>query len=474
MIRGNIAVREGHYGEAMLAYSKALLAHQGLQHIIAANMALVRRKHRQASQANSQPSVAVCGWELAHNAAGRAYTLALLYQRFAATELIGNLYAKKGKALWEPIRYITIPKHTILVEGWAQFINKAIGLVSAHPYDLVHLSKPRAPNIIIGLLYKLIWGARVLVDIDDEELAFVGAESAITISEYLHYHSKLPDLHELDGKDWTRIAVGLAGEFDGITVSNPALQVRYGGEIVRHARDEARYQFSAERNQQSRAKHGVADRKKVVLYFGTPRAHKGLLETAKAIACLARDDVLYVIVGDFPDADLKRQLQAIGGVEYLFIGNQPFDAAPEILAMADIVILLQQDESPIAQYQLPAKLCDALAMGVLVLATRTPAIADAFEAGAILPVVPQQLPQILDELLDNPEAAHRTKKAARRYFERTASFEHNADVLQTKLLATGNEPPGRVLATLAGNLDIPWLHALFIHAKAQTWPCHNV
>ena len=38
----------------------------------------------------------------------------------------------------------------------------------AHPYDLVHLSKPRAPNIIFGLLYKLIWDAMILVDVDDE------------------------------------------------------------------------------------------------------------------------------------------------------------------------------------------------------------------------------------------------------------------------------------------------------------------
>ena len=38
----------------------------------------------------------------------------------------------------------------------------------------VDLSKPRLPAVVIALLYKLLWWAAVLVDIDDEELLFVG------------------------------------------------------------------------------------------------------------------------------------------------------------------------------------------------------------------------------------------------------------------------------------------------------------
>ena len=45
----------------------------------------------------------------------------------------------------------------------------------------MHLSKPRLPAVVIGLLYKLLWGAAVLVDIDDEELLFVGEREPITL-----------------------------------------------------------------------------------------------------------------------------------------------------------------------------------------------------------------------------------------------------------------------------------------------------
>ncbi|MBS0015519.1 MAG: glycosyltransferase, partial [Arthrospira sp. SH-MAG29] len=73
----------------------------------------------------------------------------------------------------------------------------------------VHLSKPRIPNIVLGLLYKLVWGARVIVDIDDEELAFVKAEATVDWRE-------LPPLRDLDSQEWTEIAAGLAQEFDKV------------------------------------------------------------------------------------------------------------------------------------------------------------------------------------------------------------------------------------------------------------------
>ncbi|MEI2422873.1 hypothetical protein V6O07_21530, partial [Arthrospira platensis SPKY2] len=181
-----------------------------------------------------------------HNAAGRAYTLAQLYGGFAEVELIGCLFPKYGGQVWEPIRGGEIRCHTIRVEDEGRFIEQALGLVLAHPYEVVHLSKPRMPNIILGLLYKLVWGARVIVDIDDEELIFVRASEPVDLRELLESGEGLPKWKHLQGKEWTRIAVGLVREFDGVTVSNRALQERYGGVVIRHARDEARFVPSAD------------------------------------------------------------------------------------------------------------------------------------------------------------------------------------------------------------------------------------
>lgn len=153
--------------------------------------------------------VGVCGWELSHNAAGRAYTLAQLYGGWAEVELIGCLFPRYGGQVWEPIRGTQIPCHTVTVADEGRFVEQALGLVLAHPYEVVHLSKPRIPNIVLGLLYKLVWDARVIVDIDDEELAFVKAEATVDWRE-------LPPLRDLDSQEWTEIAAGLAQEFDKV------------------------------------------------------------------------------------------------------------------------------------------------------------------------------------------------------------------------------------------------------------------
>ncbi len=108
-------------------------------------------------------------------------------------------------------------------------------------------------------------------------------------------------------------------EFDGLTVANSALQQRYGGEVIRHARDEKLYVFSPGLREKSRQKFGIAQERKVVLFFGTPRGHKGLVKTAKAIATLRNLEILFVIVGDFHSTVtsripwLKEKLQAISG-----------------------------------------------------------------------------------------------------------------------------------------------------------------
>ncbi|MCF3609554.1 glycosyltransferase, partial [Planktothrix agardhii 1033] len=363
-----------------------------------------------------RPKVAVCSWELAHNPAGRAYTLAQLYQAIADVEIIGSIFPKYGRELWEPIRKISIPCHSFTVEDEGLFVEQAMNLVLTHPYDIVHLSKPRMPNILFGLLYKMVWDARVIVDIDDEELGFVQAETPIEFEDFLKSQGQLPELKKLTGKEWTQIAVGLVKEFDGVTVSNPALQKRYGGEIIRHARDEKLFEPSSELRSQSREHLGISQDKKVVLFFGTPRKHKGLVATAEALATLGQQDVVFVIVGDFPDPSLKAKLQAIQGVEYLFLGNQPFDQIPDVVAVGDVCVLLQDGESAVSQFQIPAKLSDALGMGLTVLMSESGAVKDIVDSGAVIRVTEQDLGAALSRVLSDGAEAQMLGSNARELF----------------------------------------------------------
>lgn len=441
--QANESLRLKNYEAAIEHYVRALQQPTALPQVIQSSLKIAQSRYLTIRQ-DAKTRVCVSAWSLSHNAAGRASTLAQLYQSLADVQIIGCHFKKWGVETWAPLRNIPISIHGIVVQDETQFVNQALELVLNNPCDLLHLSKPRFPNIIIGLLYKLIWGSKVVVDIDDEELSFVSATEALAPDP-----AHLPNLADLTGKEWTRIAVGLANAFDGTTVVNPALQKKYGGTIVRHARDESVFKPSVKRRQESRSKLGIKPEQKVVLFLGTPRAHKGLLETAQAIAQLKREDVLFLVVGEFPVALQAHQqkIEALLGSRARFFGDQPFETIPDILAAGDICVLLQDQDSLAAHFQTPAKLSDALAMGLTVLAEPTPALVDLADAGAFQPVkrdtLAATLAKVLDQLSANP--------SPHPVYAEKLSLAANHPVLQTLLNQTVSSPLSNPLQQLASS-----------------------
>jgi len=378
--RANKALREKKYRDAISLYLEAIEQSPNLAQSILENLAIAQDRLKNTSFAKTSKTVGVCGWELSHNSAGRVHTLAQLHQSNGnEVAIIGTHLPGYGNGeIWAPIKNSNIPVLAIKVNERTDFIKAAIDLVKNNPFDLIHLSKPRINNVLFGLLYKLIWGSTVIVDIDDEELAFVGAESALSINAFLDNSPTLPTLTNFDNVGWTRLSVGLAQDFDGITVSGPVLQKKYGGHIVRHARNEALFKAPASSRKTFRDKFEIPTEKKVVLFIGTPRNHKGLKEISEALVALNDPLALFVIVGSFAPEhqSLKEELVKISATQVLFIEDQPFESTPEILSIADCYVIWQDIESPISQYQVPAKLSDALASGVSILVNENPAIAD--------------------------------------------------------------------------------------------------
>ena len=437
LTKANAALRANDFARAMSLYIQALRETPELSSNIRFNMETVARSYRANRNNAEQLHVAVCGWELSHNPAGRVYTLAKIYERFAHVEIIGCIFAAWGRRIWYPIRDTDINIHHVLIEDSSDFFRQLIGLVAKHPYDIVHLSKPRAPNILIGLLYKIMWGAKVLVDIDDEELTIVRADSSVSIEEYLTEHSDLPDLSDLPGLEWTRLAVGLVNEFDGITVSNEQLRERYGGEIIYHARDERTFCPSEQLKIESRERFGIAQDKQVVLFCGTGRKHKGLVEIAQTIAALDRDDTVFVLAGDMKEPGLIEKLQSVPNCKLCFIDMQNFDAIASVVAMADICILSQDIESPISKFQLPAKLTDALAMQVVVLANSTPPLQKFIDDGVVHDIG-GNLSIALAEVLSDAQKFAAKANSGRALFQNLLSVEVNAHKLEYVVNAANN------------------------------------
>ncbi|MGD0143900.1 MAG: tetratricopeptide repeat protein [Rhizomicrobium sp.] len=321
------------------------------------------------------PRVAIVAWDLAHNPVGRALTLAEIARRHANCEIVGPVFTEHGEDLWPPLRESERPFgiRGFHAYSFSSFLEGAIRLVAEKPCDVAWVSKPCMPSLLIGFLYKLIHGASILLDIDDDELAIVGADGPLTLDGFIEKCSAF-DWSEPFSKHWTQLAASMMEFVDGITVCNAVLQHKFGGILLRHARDPKTFDAALAKRATVRAEFGFSDTDKVILFLGTPRKHKGLLEIAKALQVIGDPCAVLCIIGTVLDPSFKKELEALKPTRIVFHPDQPYSRVAELNAMADLVCVLQDAADPIAAFQTPAKLTDALAVGTVVLATPVPPI----------------------------------------------------------------------------------------------------
>lgn len=214
---GNKALHSGNVVTAVEHYLAALETTPGLSKSISLNLALARKHYRNQRMSATKPYVAVCDCGLSSNAVPRINALVQMYQPLAIVEVIGCYFPGTER--------LTSAQYHFEVVDEAQFLNQAVQLVASHPYDVVYLSSPHAPNIFFGILYKLLWGAKVVMDWCDKYEMDMNAIHPIGMDDFFRQHGHPPNLSGIAGKNWTRLGLGLAKEFDD-TVSPTALADR--------------------------------------------------------------------------------------------------------------------------------------------------------------------------------------------------------------------------------------------------------
>ncbi|MGQ7845723.1 glycosyltransferase family 4 protein [Granulosicoccus sp. 3-233] len=332
-------------------------------------------------KAKKRGRAAVVSWDLAHNPAGRAYVLYQLLKKDWNVDLIGPMWPRYGTSLWGPLANADMRIRSFHCADISEFVPKAEALAAGQHYDIVYVCKPRLPSLYLGALIKEACDCPLVLDVDDFELSFFRNEEYASVDDLksdLHAALHLP-FEELG----TRYAQTLIPAADAITVSNVALRSRFGGHMIRHARDELQFRNSSEKRAAARQKLGIAETDFALLFIGTPRPHKGVLEVTRALDELDDPDMVFHIVGSITDASLKERLASYSRARVVLHPNCSFDELPELLAGADLVPLIQDVDHAISQYQIPAKVSDALSLGVPVIATRTPPLEDLIASGAI-------------------------------------------------------------------------------------------
>ena len=378
---------------------------------------------------SARPRAIVVAWSMNDNGVIRAYYLADLLRRRYDVLLIGPTFPQRGTELWEPIRGADLPVQSFVTGPLPWFVDDAERFVEALDVDLIYASKPRLPSLLLAMLLKLKSGAPVIVDVDDPELAFVGAGSALSLKELERRRGTL-DFERPWGQAWTRACQGLIAQADAVTVSGVPLQERYGGLIVPHARDERIFDPSRFDRDDVRAELGYTPEDRVVLFAGTPRQHKGVREIAQALQEIGDPRYKLCVVGNAADPASQDELAGLAGSQVRLLGYQPVADVPRLTVIGDLVCLPQDPRSDVSRYQTPAKLTEALAMGVPVLARDVPPLAPFIDQALVATIGDAPLSTRISELLSDPDSLRTQAARGREFFLSRLSYAATIGPLQ--------------------------------------------
>ena len=282
-------------------------------------------------------TVAVIAWDVGHNPLGRAYLVAEALSRSYTVVLLGFQFARYGDAVWKPLRHA--PFRTVAIRGasFPEFQQTLERLAPRIDADVVVACKARLPSVQLGLMLKAFRNRPLLVDVDDYELSFFRNRNPLADVAGLDSEALAHPFEEA----WTRYTETLLPHADRLLVSNPALDAKFGGVTVPHARDETKFDQGRYDAAETRLELGLRNDDKVVIFVGTPRPHKGVVEVLDAVRSLGRPDYRFVVVGTPPEDSFAKELAARGGDTLRLVPDQPFEKLPALLAAADLVCLLQ-------------------------------------------------------------------------------------------------------------------------------------
>ncbi len=327
---------------------------------------------------------AVVSWDLAHNPAGRAIVLHdILSKEYDQVDLIGPCHPRFGMELWAPLQgmpdlnVVTAPVKTFA--ELTAFATKAAKV----RYDFVWICKPRFAGLFIGLQIHEASSCRVALDIDDYEMAFFRDRMTAelqpdTLGALRAGRIEHPDL------DATILAHSCIDRFNIRTVSNIALQRMFGGQIVPHTRSDEIFKPSLYKKTSIRKELGLPAKAHVVVFIGTIRRHKGILEVARAVGQIverndatplnerARSSVHLLVAGSYESEEVKQEIVALTGGRCTLLGEVPFHDLPKLLAAGDQICLPQDMDAETSYFQLPSKIADGLSMGLKVLVNDLP------------------------------------------------------------------------------------------------------
>ena len=373
--------------------------------------------------------ISVLCFDLSSNAFGRAWLLAQALSGVYDVEIIGT--SKRG-GTWAPMDHSKIPVKEFMWDRYPKFSKIKKNILDAIDGDIILASKLMPTSFGIGLQKKASSGKPLLVDIDDWELGFFYHSGFWgRVGRFLNFSNPngLPYVWRMDR---------LVGYADAVSVSNRFLQKKFGGVLLPHCRDTTVLDPLKFNPNKIKEKMGFKN-KKVVMFLGTPRPHKGVDDLLTAFKIIDNPDLNLAIIGADNHQEFLERIDRSIRHRVVVLPKMPFDKLPELLSAADIIAIPQRRTSD-SVGQIPARLFDAMSMAKPIIATRMSDIPEALDGCGYLvdPNEPAQLAEAIEYILSHLDEARAKGQTARERCRRMydiSNLEFGLSKLVEKVLA---------------------------------------
>ncbi|MDI6765237.1 MAG: glycosyltransferase family 4 protein [Bacteroidota bacterium] len=365
--------------------------------------------------------ISILSFDMGHNCLGRAYLLGKVLQRRYDVEILGTQFPSFGSTIWKPCDTGEFKYYTVKGGKFPDYFGSVRDLLKHISGDVIYASKLRFSSYGIGFLKKLFSWKPLVLDIDDLETSWYVPEEwkkrrAYSFRDPTGYHHT----------KWIQRFKWFANE---ITTVSTQLQERYGGIIIPHGRDTDYLDPSKHDGYDLRCNLGIEE-KKIIMFLGTPRPHKGLEDVIRALAFIRRSDIRFIIVGKDSDLSYEQKLRELGGDRVILLDQIPFTEVPRYLSIADLVVIPQRRHEQ-SSGQIPAKVFDAMAMAKPIIATNVSDLPNILDGCGIV-VEPGDIESLAYEIewvFSHPNEIHELGEKARA----KCIAEYSWDVMEERL-----------------------------------------
>ena len=357
--------------------------------------------------------------DLSQNSIVRVYPIAKALQNLNYdVEILGLTY--NTDKIYEPyeneFEYKTIRSYLDI--RWVIINGKKLADLATG--DIVYAFKPLWDSFYPALLYsKLGLRRQLILDAEDNELW-----NSIRSEKFNLFSNKYFPFSTFFNK--------LLHSFTFLvkkkTVVCSNLQKRYGGKIILHGPDANKFNPSNYPSSNFlRGKYNVPKDCPLIIFAGKPVFYNGLDKIVDALLYPQTFNWHLILAGDSQNSWFKGAKEMLGERCHL-LGYVPNSNMPEIIKMCDIAPIIQKP-CPESEFQIPAKMLEAIAMGKGIIAT------DVSDLKYILGsdngwIIPHNdslfFADLLYSLENDKSELKRRGENARKYFLKSASIDNIA------------------------------------------------